>query len=247
MSTYKGQSVGTFGHFGCFSFHYTKNIICGEGGALCINRNAEKAAKAMVMWEKGTNRYDFIMGKIDKYEWIDLGSSFVPNELSCAILLAQLESAQTITSRRICHYERYLKGLQELSDTGKIRIPSIPSHCQHNAHIFYIILPSKEILKHYQNELKSKGISAFTHYIPLHSAPAGLKYGRVSHSKRQGEEILPREESLNSSLVVTDEIHHTLLRLPVWIEMTTVEVDFVIEAIKQIASSYNISINNNSL
>lgn len=225
MSTYKGQSVGTFGHFGCFSFHYTKNIICGEGGALCINRNlVEKASKAMVMWEKGTNRHDFMMGKIDKYEWIDIGSSYVPNEMACAVLLAQLECAQTITARRLAHYKLYQKGLSELVDKGIIRIPTIPIDCQHNAHIFYIILSNEYMLKHVQNELKAKGISAFTHYIPLHSSPAGLKYGSKSSN------------SNNSNMIVTNQIYSTLLRLPIWIDMTITEIQFVIDAIKEIVN-----------
>lgn len=222
LSTYKGRQLGTIGDFGCYSFHYTKNIICGEGGALSINRNRKMAGRAMVLWEKGTNRYDFMMGKIDKYHWIDLGSSYVPNELSCAVLWAQLEHVNDISARRRANFAVYMDGLQDIAAKGIMRIPVIPSDCQSNAHIFFMLFPTRDIRDHYSKELKRRGIAAFSHYVALHSAPAGIKYGRWV-----------------GDMHVTDEVQHTLLRLPVWVGMTAQEVQSVLDAVREIATSPN--------
>jgi dTDP-4-amino-4,6-dideoxygalactose transaminase len=166
------------------------------------------------------NRYDFMMGKIDKYHWVDLGSSYVPNELSCAVLWAQLEQANSIGERRIANFNVYLNGLKELADAGAFRIPIIPEGCCTNAHIFYMLFASVGLRQYYEAELKKRGISAFTHYVALHSAPAGLKYGRSV-----------------GCMDVTNEIQHVLLRLPVWIDMTAAQVQFVLESVKEIAAS----------
>ena len=225
MSTYRGKPVGTFGHFGCFSFHYTKNINCGEGGALCINKRIVHSSidttcqRAAILRDKGTNRKDFIAGKIDRYEWVDIGSSFILSEASSAILLAQLECASDITTKRIGLYASYHSALKELEISGLIRIPSIPEYCQHNAHIFCIILSSEDKLLHYQRQLKMVGIDSFTHYMPLHLAPGGVKFG---HSR--------------GPMTVTEQLYKTLLRLPIWIDMTSDELHRVISAVKRITT-----------
>lgn len=151
-------------------------------------------------------RYDFMMGKVDKYVWMDIGSSFVPSEVSCAILFAQLERANHIETNRLAHFSAYQSGLAALEKRGVLKRCVVPEGCHSNAHIFFILLPNAVIRKHYEEKLKLRGISAFTHYVPLHSAPAGLKYGRTSTE--------------GGSLPVTDQVFNTLLRLPVWSDMT---------------------------
>lgn len=211
--------MGTIGDFGCFSFHYTKNVICGEGGAISINRSSEYARRALVLWEKGTNRYDFMAGKIDKYEWVDIGSSYVPSEVSCAILFAQLEKSHLITDTRLENFRLYLNGFQDLVQKGIVRVPIIPSYCQHNAHIFYIIFNSNEIKIFVEDELKKKGISAFSHYVPLHSAVAGKRYGRT-----------------HGEMTVTDRVFNGLLRLPIWIGLRLDEINYVIKSVHDAVS-----------
>lgn len=218
MAKYKGRPLGSIGHFGCLSFHYTKNVICGEGGALSINRSPEMVRKAMVMWEKGTNRYDFMMGKISKYEWIDVGCSFVPSEISCAVLWSQLEEAQSITNRRLEHFHAYQEAFQPLVERGLMKVSTVPADCIANAHIFFIVLPSVESRQVMEASLRKRGISAFTHYVPLHAAPAGKRFGRVG-----------------STMKVTMDVDAGLLRLPVWTDMTTEQVQQVIDAVREIA------------
>jgi dTDP-4-amino-4,6-dideoxygalactose transaminase len=186
LSYYKGRACGTIGNFGCFSFHYTKNVMCGEGGALSVNRSPELARRAVVMWEKGTNRYDFMLGKIDKYEWIDVGSSFVPSEVGCAILYAQLQESREITQRRVRNFEFYRSNLSSVVAKAalhhiRIVLPSIPENCFSNGHIFAVLLQygTNNIRGFFETHLKARGISAFAHYVPLHSAAAGVKHGRV--------------------------------------------------------------------
>lgn len=219
MTTYKGKIVGTIGHFGCFSFHYTKNIICGEGGCISINKVkhinstfGDYSKRSLVLWEKGTNRYDFMAGKVDKYFWVDLGSSYVPNEVSCAILFAQLEKAQNIMDLRLENYATYERGLLPLVTSGVLRIPKIPDYCHHNAHIFFVIFNNVESKLLVEEEMKKKKISLFAHYIPLHSAPAGLKYGKFV-----------------GDMKVTDEIYDRLLRLPLWVGIRLDEIKGIIE------------------
>jgi len=222
LSTYKGRQLGTIGDFGCFSFHYTKNVICGEGGAISINRSAAEcmARRALVLWEKGTNRYDFMAGKIDKYEWIDVGSSYVPNEVSCAILWAQLEQCRAITEARLANFNMYRVGLEPLQQAGYLRILQAPEYSKPNGHIFYILLPSTEARQLVAEELKRKGISAFSHYVPLHSAPAGIRFGRVG----------------SNSMSVTDGIFAGLLRLPVWVGLKKSEIEYVIESLTEVCT-----------
>jgi len=218
MSTYKGRPVGSIGHFGCFSFHYTKNVICGEGGAICVNRSIDHSRRSLVLWEKGTNRYDFMIGKIDKYEWIDIGSSYVPNEVSCAILWAQIEVCDEIHVRRKANYQMYMHGLADLAAKGIIKIPVVPNEVEGNAHIFFIICPTPERKAIFEKGLKSKGISAFGHYVPLHSAPAGKKFCKTA-----------------SKMDVTDYVHKGLLRLPMWVGLTQQDIEHVIRVMHEIA------------
>lgn len=218
LSSYKGRPAGSLGDFGCFSFHYTKNLVCGEGGALSVNRSDALARRALVLWEKGTNRYDFVMGRISRYEWIDLGSSFVPSELSCAVLLPQLQAAQEIHAARKRHFERYRAGLAALRREAQFSLCVVPDDCATNAHIFFVVFATAQQRRHVQEELRKQGVAAFTHYIPLHSAPAGRKYGRVA-----GEE---------DKLPVTERVYECVLRLPMWADLTNEQVDFVIQAIE---------------
>ena len=199
MSTYKGKALGSIGHLGCFSFHETKNIISGEGGALLIN-DKHMIDRAEVVREKGTNRSQFIRGEIDKYSWIDKGSSYLPGEIIAAFLWAQMEAAESITTRRLAIWNQYNESLYSLEVEGKLRRPLIPLNIQHNAHMYYLILDSLETRTKVIKEMAQKGINTIFHYVPLHSSPAGKKYGRVS-----GE--------LNN----TDELSDRLLRLPLWV------------------------------
>lgn len=218
LSEYKGRPLGSIGHFGCFSFHFTKNINCGEGGALAINKgNVQNdfVSKALIIWEKGTNRYDFMAGKVDKYEWIDVGSSYVPSEVTCAVLWAQLEKCEEITARRIRNFEIYHEAFaQFLPD---FMMPRIPSYVKGNAHIFFIILDSLEHRSLVASALKACGISGMSHYVPLHSAPAGLKFGRIGDG---------------SDMSVTNSVFEGLLRLPVWVGMRTDELDSVVACVR---------------
>ena len=199
MSTYKTQPLGAIGHMGALSFHETKNIISGEGGGLLVNDPA-LAERAEVIREKGTNRSQFFRGQVDKYTWMDMGSSYLPSELIAAFLWAQMEEADAITRRRLAIWETYHAGLAEWEAKGCIRRPFIPKDCVHNAHMYYIILPDLASRSKVIDALKSQDIHAVFHYIPLHSAPAGLKHG-VARVK----------------LEVTDNLSERLLRLPLWL------------------------------
>jgi dTDP-4-amino-4,6-dideoxygalactose transaminase len=199
MSTYRGRPLGSIGHMATFSFHETKNIISGEGGALLIN-DPKFIERAEIIREKGTNRSLFFRGQVDKYTWVDIGSSFLPGELIAAFLLAQLEEADSITNKRRAIWQKYHDGFGELGLFSKIRGPIIPEGVIHNAHMYYILLESLEVRSHLIDRLKSVGIRAVFHYVPLHSSPAGIRYGRVSGS-------------LNNTEYVADR----LLRFPLWI------------------------------
>jgi dTDP-4-amino-4,6-dideoxygalactose transaminase len=163
-------------------------------------------------------RYDFMAGKIDKYEWIDLGSSYVPSEVSCAILWAQLEHSAEITSARLANFHTYAEGLSKLSESGAFGIPCVPDMCATNAHIFSLLLPTKLIRIFYETEMKRRGVSAFSHYVPLHSSPAGIRYGRVA-----------------GGMTVTDSVFAGLIRLPLWVGLRNDELQFVINALKEVS------------
>ena len=189
MSTYKGKALGTFGNFGCFSFHETKNYSMGEGGALLI-RDEKDIEEAEIIREKGTNRSKFYRGQIDKYTWMSYGSSYLPSELNAAYLWAQLEVAEEINNRRLDCWRRYYDNLRLLQEEDLIELPVIPQGCTHNAHMFYIKTKDIEERTAFIDYMKGKGIWSVFHYIPLHSAPAGLKYGRF-----HGEDVYTTKES----------------------------------------------------
>ncbi|WP_198305851.1 dTDP-4-amino-4,6-dideoxygalactose transaminase [Arcobacter vandammei] len=190
MSTYKGKALGTIGHFGAFSFHETKNYTSGgEGGLLLIN-DEEFIQRAEIIREKGTNRSLFFRGMIDKYSWVDIGSSYLLNDISAAYLWGNLEKAEEINQDRLSTWQKYFDGLKEIEDEGYIELPKIPKECIQNAHMFYIKVKNLEQRTALLEHLKNAGINAIFHYIPLHSAPAGLKFGRFS-----GKDIYTTKES----------------------------------------------------
>ena len=219
MSTYKGQALGTIGDYGAYSFHETKNFSMGEGGALLI-RNPQDVERAEILREKGTNRSKFYRGQIDKYTWVDFGSSYLPSELNAAYLFAQLELAEEITEARLRIWNRYREGLRELEERGKLELPVIPPHCTHNAHMFYIKARDLKERTELIAFLKENGILAVFHYIPLHTAPAGIKYGRFN-----GEDRYTTKES------------ERLCRLPLYYKLTESEADYVIDKVKEFYES----------
>ena len=176
MSTYKGQALGAIGDYGCYSFHETKNYSMGEGGAIVV-KNKEKVELAEIIREKGTNRSKYFRGQIDKYTWVEAGSSYLPSELNAAYLWAQLEQAEEIFQNRMKTWNMYQEGLQRLEESGRLQLPFIPTECVHNAHMFYIKTESLGERTELISFMKSKGINLAFHYVPLHTAPAGIKYG----------------------------------------------------------------------
>lgn len=214
MSTYKGRPLGSIGHMGCLSFHETKNIISGEGGALLIN-DLEFVQRAEIIREKGTNRSQFFRGQVDKYTWCDLGSSFLPGELIAAFLWAQMEAADEINNKRLAIWNRYNEALMTHERNGLIQRPVIPVDCVHNAHMYYILMPDLKSRTRFIESLKSHGIGTVFHYVPLHSAPAGKKMGRASG-------LMP----------VTDSHSDRLVRLPLWVGLDE-QIDEVIRLIGQ--------------
>lgn len=201
MCRYKGRPLGSIGHLAAVSFHETKNIIAGEGGALLIN-DSRFIERAEMIREKGTNRGKFFRGEVDKYTWVDIGSSFLPSELIAAFLWAQMEESERITSCRLKIWDLYHSLLSGIETVGSFRRPVIPDQCVHNAHMYYLLLPDLDFRTAILSSLKEKGVHAVFHYIPLHSSPAGIKYGRTS-----------------GSLQMTDEISNRLIRLPLWMGM----------------------------
>jgi dTDP-4-amino-4,6-dideoxygalactose transaminase len=199
MSSYKGRPLGSIGHIGALSFHETKNIISGEGGALLVN-DARFVARAEIIREKGTNRSQFYRGQVDKYTWVDIGSSYLPGEILAAFLWAQMEEADAITRRRLDIWAHYHQWLVASESAGKLRRPVIPRDCIHNAHMYYLLLPSLERRTQFIARLKERNVQAVFHYVPLHSSPMGAKYGRVS-----GE------------MGNTDQLSERLVRLPLWL------------------------------
>lgn len=193
MSTYKGKALGTIGDYGCYSFHETKNYSMGEGGAILI-KNEDMIEPAEIIREKGTNRAKFFRGQIDKYTWVNAGSSYLPSELNAAYLYAQLEEAQRIFDDRMTSWNMYYDGLKSLMEIGKIELPYVPKECQHNAHMFYIKCKDLEERSALITYLKENEIGAVFHYIPLHSAPAGRRFGRFSgrdeYTTKESERIL---------------------------------------------------------
>jgi dTDP-4-amino-4,6-dideoxygalactose transaminase len=219
QSLYKGTPVGAFGDLSTFSFHDTKNISCGEGGALLIN-NAGLSERAEILWEKGTNRIQFLRGDVNKYSWVDVGSSFLPSELTASFLYAQLSRAREITAMRMQIWIEYYQEMAELEARGLLRRPIVPADCTHNAHIFYVLHDQRFSRHECLAYLAARGIQATFHYVPLHSSPAGRKFGRTV-----GE------------LPVTDLISDHLLRLPLWPGLT--EAAHVSSAIREFCLKAN--------
>lgn len=214
LSTYKNRALGSIGHLGALSFHETKNIISGEGGAILINI-PELSARAEIIREKGTNRTQFFRGQVDKYTWVDIGSSYLPGELIAAFLWAQMEEAEEITRRRIILWHEYHRHLEGLEQRGLLRRPIIPPHCSHNAHMYYILLPSLEARTSLIAALGQKGMHAVFHYVPLHGSPAGKKYCRVA-----------------GDMSATENLSERLVRLPLWIGLESAQIK-IIEAINE--------------
>jgi len=215
LSRYKGRSLGTLGHLGCLSFHETKNIISGEGGALLIN-DERLMDRAEIIWEKGTDRSRFLKGKVDKYSWQDIGSSYLPSELVGAFLYAQLEMAASIISKRSKVFFNYYEGLKDLRDKGCIQLPCLQEATDGNGHIFFILVFNPEECRRLMRHLNTKSINVITHYVPLHSSNAGKKYGRVS-----------------GDMKVTDDMSQRVIRLPLFYGMQEQEVDRVVQAVRE--------------
>lgn len=193
MSKYNDRFQGTIGHMGCYSFHETKNYTCGEGGALIIN-DGKYSERAEIIREKGTNRTKFSRGEIDKYTWVDIGSSYLPSEFNAACLYGQLEMSEEINSNRIKSWDLYFFLLKELEESGFITLPAVPANCRHNGHLFYIKTANNAERGRLISRLKDKGISSVFHYVPLHSSEAGIKYGRFHgedrHTTAESEKLL---------------------------------------------------------
>ena len=214
MASYRGQAQGTWGQIGCFSFHNTKNYTCGEGGAILIN-DVDLVERAEIFREKGTDRSRFFRGEVDKYTWVDVGSSFLLGELGAAFLLAQLEQAEAINRKRLWLWELYYEGLKPLEEKGQLKLARIPENCQHNAHLFFLKTKDQQERDRLMSFLKERGVSAVFHYVPLHSSPAGKRFGRF-----HGEDRYTTRES------------QRLLRLPLYHALKEEEVNYVIQQIQ---------------
>lgn len=213
MATYKGKALGSIGHLGCYSFHETKNIISGEGGALLIN-DPLLAERAEIIREKGTNRSKFFRGQVDKYTWVDIGSSYLPGEIIAAFLWGQMQAAESITERRLSVWHRYHAALEQLEHHGYVRRPVVPAECQHNAHMYYLLLNSLEERTSFIECMKQQGILCVFHYIPLHRAPQGRLSGRSAGELRCTQELADR-----------------LVRLPLWVGLEESQQEIINHAI----------------
>jgi dTDP-4-amino-4,6-dideoxygalactose transaminase len=214
MAAYKGRALGSIGDLGAYSFHETKNVISGEGGALLVNDPA-LTVRAEIIREKGTDRGRFFRGEVDKYTWQEVGSSFLPGELIAAFLFAQLEEAERITNHRLGIWRHYHALLEPLEAKGLLRRPIVPDECQHNAHMYYVLLAPEIDRQKVLSELKRSNIFSVFHYVPLHSSPAGKRYGRA-----QGD------------LQVTNIQSERLVRLPLWVDLTAEQQEHVVRVLK---------------
>lgn len=215
LSTYRGRPLGSIGNLAATSFHETKNLISGEGGALLVGDMA-CAERAEVIWEKGTNRAQFYRGEVDKYTWVDVGSSYLPSEINAAFLWAQMEHADAITAHRMRVWNRYHQAFAPLEAAGTVRRPVVPEHCRHNAHMYYLLLPDLACRTRLIQKLKENGINAVFHYVPLHSSPAGRRFGRAL-----------------GDLPHTDAASDRLVRLPLWMGMSEGETMYVVEQVER--------------
>ena len=216
MEPTKDKAHGTIGDFGCYSFHETKNYSMGEGGAVLVN-NPAYVERAEILREKGTNRSKFFRGQVDKYTWVDIGDSFLPSELNAAYLWAQLEMADEINEDRLRSWQRYWDAFQDLAAAGRVTLPTIPADCVHNAHMFYIKCKDLDERTALISFLKQRDILAVFHYVPLHSAPAGLRFGRFA-----GEDVYTTAES------------DRLVRLPMYYKLTEEDQNRVIKAVRDL-------------
>ena len=215
MSTYKGQALGAIGDMGCFSFHETKNFSMGEGGALLM-KDSRFIEDAEIFREKGTDRSKFFRGQVDKYRWVNYGSSYLPSDMNAAYLWAQLELADEITKARMDRWNQYDALLRDLADKGLIEQPFVPDYCTHNAHMYYIKVRDLEQRSDFINFMKSKDVLTVFHYVPLHTAPAGIKYGRF-----HGEDNFTTRES------------DRLVRLPMYYALTEDDVNYICECVHE--------------
>jgi dTDP-4-amino-4,6-dideoxygalactose transaminase len=213
MASYQGRALGAIGELGALSFHETKNIIAGEGGALLVS-DERLVARADVVLEKGTNRRQFARGEVDKYSWVDLGSSFLPSEINAAFLWAQIQEAEAITARRLEIWRRYHAAFADLEKLERVRRPIVPADCVHNAHMYYLLTPGKVERTRLIEELAARQIQAVFHYVPLHSSVAGRRFGRSA-----------------GSLSITDDVSERLVRLPLWYDMDDHQIDRVVAAV----------------
>lgn len=214
LASYKGKPLGTLGDLSALSFHETKNVVAGEAGALLVN-DERYAGRAEIIREKGTNRSQFLRGEIDKYTWYDIGSSFLPNELTAAFLYSQLCAAEAITASRLVLWNRYHHLLEGMEEKGFLTRPTVPDHCLHNAHIYYVVLASHLDRNKVIRSMRSQGVIAASHYVPLHSSPAGLRFGRVA-----------------STMGITDFVSSQIVRLPLWIGLTGSDQERVLDALR---------------
>jgi len=213
LASHRGRPLGGFGDLAALSFHETKNVICGEGGALLVNR-PDLFARAEILWEKGTDRSRFFRGEVDRYTWVDVGSSYLPSEIEAAFLWAQLEEAEDLTRRRLALWHRYHDAFAPLEAAGRLRRPVIPPDCQANGHLYHLLLPTLAERTALIEALAAEDIQAVFHYVPLHSAPAGKRFGRA-----------------HGELTNTDAAGDRLVRLPLWVGMTDEEIERVIAAV----------------
>lgn len=223
MATYKGKTLGTIGHLGAYSFHETKNIISGEGGALLVN-DSRFVERAEIIREKGTNRSQFFRGQVDKYTWVDTGSSYLPGEIIAAFLWAQMEEAEDITKRRLENWQIYHESLRPLEEAGYFRRPVVPRDCLHNAHMYYVVLQHSEKRDQLIKYLSGRGITSVFHYVPLHSSPAGQVHGRFS-------------EPLN----ITDSTAASLVRLPLFVALSETEIARVVKGVTDFFTNFDAS------
>ena len=217
MATYKGRALGSIGHLGAYSFHETKNVISSEGGALLVN-DPSLVARAEIIREKGTNRSQFFRGQVDKYTWVDVGSSYLPGEIIAAFLWAQLEEAEQITADRLSLWARYHDAFGPLEAVGRVRRPFIPPSCQHGGHLYYLLLKDAEDRDSLIERMRQRGINCVFHYVTLHSSPAGRRYGRAV-----------------GDMAITNSVATRLVRLPMWMGLESRQHD-VIEAAIEILS-----------
>jgi dTDP-4-amino-4,6-dideoxygalactose transaminase len=218
MATYKGRPLGTIGDFGTLSFHETKNVVSGEGGALLM-RDGEFVDRAEIVREKGTDRSQFLRGEVDKYTWKRVGSSYLPSELNAAFLWSQLQKAQFITDQRKIVWNRYHNYVEDLENRGLLSRPRVPEYCSHNGHMYHVVLSPESNRANVLEELRNRGVGAISHYVPLHSSPAGAKFGRTSGNMKN-----------------TDFVASNLIRLPLWVGLTEESQKQVVNSLDKILS-----------